>query len=1815
MNCEEFISKFNELLEKYIMDENLVLSNYDSNTLLNEMGVYNFDDYLNSYSEDDKKLINETLESAEILINFIRDFVLILNNAIDNITDYLELYLNREEDINEIVLEQMNINDISEITDRLSIEHNNLVENFDSAPYMKKKLKQIYEVLIENTIKYLDDDNNIKKSIINGNLEKILQRNRYFFKDITLNNISLKNISLAIDNNCYSLINYIPASLLLNIDNELLKKVVNHINFETLSLEKCKILATKFSFIELYKLRGDNFEKGDLDKFYAIYEYIDEDTLDFIIENDLVTYSIGLNKYIINNKEYVKRIISSDKPSIIGQLSEAILDDEILGIIEDELYIHRMDYNAIFEDYNAKYGKPFVSLTSSRIFNFFLTVADNSSQYLSLLKSIDKASLKKEHVLSCMLNGLSRNLLDNEMLKYSRTEENIIYAIEKGYKCSFKTRLASKEEVKIFIEHGQPEIVENVDFNLLDAELYKLALKKGLTPTTAPYLEDEELRKLIEYFITNKYYDILPFIWNYSLFKEVIDNYRGNLSYREYLESIGILELYLDKSLFKAKQIPKFLSDCYQDVVKEIYPDADAIFNYIKYCIERNQKVPITKKNVYEYFNAEGPTKKFCDKFLFNTKSLQNYFIQDIDYKRIYSDEPFIISYIDFFVDTLLDCNFFADIIKNKNDISSYFDKDGPNKELFIYMVEKSYTINQNFFKKMFNEKYNYKEKLKDNLEVVNYINFRINTATNNLDYFFLSENLENYFDKDGPTKNLFDYALTESSWFNAVYALDKYNYKKMYEYNPEILSYIEFRLINSSLKYYEIGKDIDKYFDKDGPTKNLFDYALKDFYWFSAIYLSDKFDYKKMYEDNPEILSYIEFRRENRSLDYSEIMNSIEKNFNENGPSNELYLYAITDELKKSGYNTFYNALNINNGLIKHFENNPSILSYIKFISVYGGIFSSFITKDNITYYFDENGYTNNLKFYFSENIPATRELLSTLAHNDMVLNNLTTQFVSIFERYIIDVYFSDLSNPEEMYRYFLDNIGPKLLFNLDNANLQKMLKYSKKELDSFFTLFDKETTIVDSNAVKDNFTTSYLTFKFKKEHENIVNVFTNINTIITHMSEEELNEYLNGSSITSENVSKLNEWLYRIIYELKYEKSDIDNLKKAVIECKNSRQDSLRSICRTYLEHYQKAFYEKEINMGLSELGISTTFDIEDAIKKLSKEYLQNINYFEFVEKALKLKQIVDYDNVSGFIDELKMTKGEYDILLSITDEQFDLIKYAIKNGVKPDDSVKRHFLIFKRFILQVSKYELVNELDVEKLSRLDVKKINQIELENIDMISILNEFDIDIFMNTVANDQKALEKLQKICKKYFLGRLPLTIGTNLESRYTIPFPGGINNIGLFITRFRQILSKKESYLRNNNKLSNQDNIWFTFMEIVNYISSINSETYEIKRLLGTSEYLDFVSNRTPNSGYGSRIEREDKLSYIVDYLYTLDSITIPSHDIIIESIDKSKKINFIVGNRTNPSNVCHGERTGACMRVGGVGEGLFLKCLTDKNWFHIRIEDPETHEYISRVSGFRNGNTVYLNQLRNAPTGSKYTNNDLQEYIKIYAEMLIEETKDSNYPVENVFINTGYAMSGFLGKYYCLGGVIQQEYNLNDVMHLKLSSGSDIWTDVRYSAVLLATTEEGKYSEFGYVGLKNGPDNTEIYSPVRDKIYGLEYIESEIPAHKFIEVDTSDLIEKINRVHAMKEKLLGKDYRYEISNVYIDEDCYIVDGYASSDWYVYIDNNNSMYTDYISEINQNGEIISYAQSSDAKEEMEYFKEILEKKYVLNSEVKHAI
>ena len=95
--------------------------------------------------------------------------------------------------------------------------------------------------------------------------------------------------------------------------------------------------------------------------------------------------------------------------------------------------------------------------------------------------------------------------------------------------------------------------------------------------------------------------------------------------------------------------------------------------------------------------------------------------------------------------------------------------------------------------------------------------------------------------------------------------------------------------------------------------------------------------------------------------------------------------------------------------------------------------------------------------------------------------------------------------------------------------------------------------------------------------------------------------------------------------------------------------------------------------------------------------------------------------------------------------------------------------------------------------------------------------------------------------------------------------------------------------------------------------------------------------------------------------------------------------------------------------CVLAGQVHHYL----ITGKNGFHIRFTDPETGEFVSRVSCFRNGNTIFMNQLRNS-VSPKYSNKDLIEATELIARRLIDLTKDSPQPIENVVVNSMYAMS---------------------------------------------------------------------------------------------------------------------------------------------------------------------------------------------------------
>ena len=1004
---------------------------------------------------------------------------------------------------------------------------------------------------------------------------------------------------------------------------------------------------------------------------------------------------------------------------------------------------------------------------------------------------------------------------------------------------------------------------------------------------------------------------------------------------------------------------------------------------------------------------------------------------------------------------------------------------------------------------------------------------------------------------------------------------------------------------------YVNNKNDIYNYFTKNGYS-NLLE---------NLILFNDNFFYIYFQKNNYQELNYPEKVKQYIKLRYEskfhfDIHNfsEIDEYFDDNGPKKVLFVKALTNPM-------FFDALNRNGWLESVYENDPSIITYINYVKKYGQIFTKVFNIhkiDDIYDLFDKDGYTENLKNILRDNSSATANFLSYLAHNDQVLNNLSMDFVNMFEYYLLDKYFN---NSKEKYDYLFSKIGPKLLFNFDN-NILKLIDYNIEDMQKFFSLFEFKKGIIPEQETYNNFVISLCNMSFDKNYSYIVDIFTHIRELIEGLTD--IDGFINGTSnggLDNSSYDKLTSIINEIIKTLNIDTSDIYD---AIREYKKKEVNTtpLHDICNKYITECRKIYLKTNGDTILSTIGISPTMDTEDAIKKFCNHLLNTMTYDNFRFAIENIKTKINYETRKGFIDEIKMTKEEFDILISISHEQYLLIKDSIINKKAPENSVKKQFSLFKRFIMQYSKFSIENNLVTSsELNALNVNKKYQIELEEIDYIKILSEINLDVLFNY---DEDIFKNLMNTIKSYRLGAFPSLTTDSIKWNYAIALSDGINNIGLFITRYLQLLKNKRARLRKLGQDIELKNIRFSFEEVLKLISSVNNETYELKRLIGSEEYLDFINNASPNSNGYSRLSREEKMGLIVDYLYTLSEITIPSHDMILEN-DDGKQINFIVGNRTNPSNICHGERTGACMRVGGVGEGLFLKCLTDKNWFHIRIENPETHEFVSRVSGFRNGNTVYLNQLRSASANSKYTNEDLTVYIEKYAKMLIEETKNSEFPIENVFINSGYAMMSYNspeynGRVYNLGPAIQLDYNLNGVKDLGLSSSEDIWTDVRNHAILLATTEEGSKTPEGYAPLKNGPENTEIYECARDKIYGLNDIDDDRPKHIFVIVASESLIEKINRVHAMKEKLLGKDYQYEIVDIAFD-DLGIIDGYVSSDWYVYVDSNYEIHSDYIGEIYSNGEMIQYPQVEHAKQEMEYYKNVLINKYNLSSEVKHAI
>ncbi len=763
-------------------------------------------------------------------------------------------------------------------------------------------------------------------------------------------------------------------------------------------------------------------------------------------------------------------------------------------------------------------------------------------------------------------------------------------------------------------------------------------------------------------------------------------------------------------------------------------------------------------------------------------------------------------------------------------------------------------------------------------------------------------------------------------------------------------------------------------------------------------------------------------------------------------------------------------------------------------------------------------------LQFYLHSNSFILERTINYLNHHENLAHLYTDELYHEIKGYYALKYHLNLDKLDQLESTF----GPTIIRFFDNDNLQRITCLEDKKFAKLIALFPKTEY---SLSLLETAYDSLKQYAFSKENSDIISIFAHIKHSVQDGTEEYKTDLENLLSVMDEKFYKRfgKKYPNKVEFCKANPREFLEQLIKQ-IESQNPEEkgESLVTL-HTITDYFiatKREQYREKYNM-IEELKLPYEIDRKDFEKKVT-DYLMQHDVIISYEFNISISSAVIAELVKG---GMQPTLAQ------------DVVNYYLKKDVSFSNDIS---VIQKnvRFAIPIMKRISLKHIEGVREEIL-ISKFDQAELlkrnyyapkSDIDPYQILTALRIDSLENNLLEDSPESEviyqSLLHTMEKYKLHKLPSCFRTLLKSD-SVLLSDDLTDVAGFISYYHQVYESEKKKLESQGKVA--DNIILSFTNVLINASVLSSASSVYNQFLGTEDTRLVKANPGPNYAT-EKTDREVRLKEAVEWTlknFKKTEVTIPTFSEVVPFEDKQLRV--VVGNFTHPSNITHGERTGACMRIGGIGESLFTFCLEDKNGFHIRFVDEKTGEYISRVSGFRNGNTVFLNELRHSCNTELYNDEEIIEACKKISSTMIEMSKDSTCPIENVFVARAYATENL------------PEINLgisNNKKGLKA-----FYSDIQTSGVLLATTEE----PFARIELDKG--NVPSYATAREKIY--------------VGNDSFKLQEMMNRVHSVHEALAGASYEY-VEPLSFAED--IVYGFANQDWYICMDSNGKLYEEII-------------------------------------------
>ena len=744
------------------------------------------------------------------------------------------------------------------------------------------------------------------------------------------------------------------------------------------------------------------------------------------------------------------------------------------------------------------------------------------------------------------------------------------------------------------------------------------------------------------------------------------------------------------------------------------------------------------------------------------------------------------------------------------------------------------------------------------------------------------------------------------------------------------------------------------------------------------------------------------------------------------------------------------------------------------------------------------------NLKIKYAIKYHLGINYINNFMHDDDFINHgsLDEEIVKYYSEYYKCDYnhLVDLINKygNVVYRFFNSENIINLL-NLDDNNYKKIMN-----------MFNVQEMILTNDQHIDNVLSVLLQKKFTLNNRNILGIFNRIRNCLISGNYKELFEKINKvsyylcNSRLEDIVIDDNNYIANILKKYNYKK--VDEFIKDLYDVNkiNSNLEILNIFTNKYILEKRNEFVKNNFNKSKENLKLEETYEKNSFIREWikTKEVETIIYYLKRIDVnnlTLEEKELLDNENLLKNIVLLK--KGE---------------KIENKNEVL--QQMKIFSNLMDKFYLNKNSYKFIS---------IDCKKLYNIPYSKEDTVSILSNMNINLLKDNLLNNDVLYNALLNLLRKYKLIGWGNTF-SDLSNEIDLDIDK--DTICSFLNNFYRIYPNLLEQNRHMNDERKMNGIItersITLTSLLNEALVYASTSYKYTKLLGKEDFKLIKSNPGPNSAPCRSEVRLDDSVVLIKEMYKREKISVPPLNENFEINDK--KINVQITNSTDMTNLTMGERTGACMRIKGHADSLFRFCLTDVNGFHIKFMS-DTGNFVSRVSGFRNGNTIFLNQLRYS-VDSKYDAVDLIDALEKFSKMLIDKTKGDEIPIDNVVISDGFSMRSYTDKI--------TNIHCDDI---KKGLSSNFYSDVSSSAIVLATRRDN------LTPIKLTDTKETLYDVSRQPV-------------KLIN-NVYEIINEIDKIRMINDIVGGKDisdiqiynescgYKNLISSMYLGEDWYIV------------------------------------------------------------------